>query len=426
MPQTILKNPVNVNVGATAVSLYVTGTPEAATGGGGVKPSDTLLVEGTAGQETSGVGQSGGAGADVSITAGTGGRAPNGSSNGDGGTVKINPGAPGAGAGNAASYGKILLAPDGGSVGIGTTTPDISGIGASAATLTVHKSGGRGNLELATNVDSNGASVGTLTFTNSQQSTSAKRVAEVRALEEGTTAQNRGGRLSFGTRSDGASDVSTRMIISQAGLVALGNYTPAVDLDITKNASGSRTEIRLSNISNTSNSRAFMDIHVAGSAAGNPVLNFGVSSVVSWAAGIDNADNQKLKINAWTGSSVNDGFSGTNVLTMLISGNVGVGTTSPTSKLHVAGGVQVGSPVGGDKGTGSINVANDVYRNGTPLFAMLDKACAQISALTKRLDKLEKMQKSRPSKQSKPSVKVSAVKAKKKKAVSRSAIKGKR
>jgi hypothetical protein len=44
---------------------------------------------------------------------------------------------------------------------------------------------------------------------------------------------------------------------------------------------------------------------------------------------------------------------------------VGIGTTSPTSMLHVNGGVQVGSPTAGDKGTGTINVSGDIYKNNS-------------------------------------------------------------
>lgn len=46
-------------------------------------------------------------------------------------------------------------------------------------------------------------------------------------------------------------------------------------------------------------------------------------------------------------------------------GNLGVGIKNPSSRLHVDGGVQVGSPTGGDRGTGTINVSGDIYKNGT-------------------------------------------------------------
>jgi hypothetical protein len=48
------------------------------------------------------------------------------------------------------------------------------------------------------------------------------------------------------------------------------------------------------------------------------------------------------------------------------SGNIGINMPSPTSKLHVNGGVQVGVPTGGDMGIGTINVAGDIYKDGTP------------------------------------------------------------
>jgi hypothetical protein len=71
------------------------------------------------------------------------------------------------------------------------------------------------------------------------------------------------------------------------------------------------------------------------------------------------------------------------------SGNVGIGTTTPGSKLHVNGGVQVGAPAGGDKGIGSINVSGDIYRNGTPLLQNLEEAYRTILELTQRVGRLE-------------------------------------
>ena len=83
------------------------------------------------------------------------------------------------------------------------------------------------------------------------------------------------------------------------------------------------------------------------------------------------------------------------------TGNVGIGTTAPGSKLHVNGGVQVGTPTGGDQGTGNINVSGNIYRNGTPMLAKLEKA---IVTLTKRVDRLEaQLRKSgKPAKPAKP------------------------
>src|SRR4030095_817568 len=90
------------------------GARPAATTASGAQPPNTLTVEGTTGQATTGAGQTAGAGANVAIAAGAGGAAPGGSANGSGGSVTINPGAPGGGAGTAAAYGNVVMATTGG------------------------------------------------------------------------------------------------------------------------------------------------------------------------------------------------------------------------------------------------------------------------------------------------------------------------
>jgi len=49
---------------------------------------------------------------------------------------------------------------------------------------------------------------------------------------------------------------------------------------------------------------------------------------------------------------------------LIVQGNVGIGTWLPSSSLQVVGGgIQVGLPTGGDKGSGNINIAGDIYKN---------------------------------------------------------------
>jgi len=59
-------------------------------------------------------------------------------------------------------------------------------------------------------------------------------------------------------------------------------------------------------------------------------------------------------------------FKTTTAALSVMSGNVGIGTWVPGSALQVIGGVQVGTPAGGDKGTGSINISADIYKNNSP------------------------------------------------------------
>lgn len=283
MPTTSLKNPVNVNVSTSSVCLEVSGTQAAPTTLIGAAAPAVLTVTGPAGQNTTGsTGQTAGIGAAVDIIAGPGGAAPSGSTNGRGGSVVINPGAPGAGGGTAATYGNILMATAGGQVAIGGTVPtaslDITGtlarvisgtrIGnaAASATFAVRKAN--------TNVTpvANGHEIGNFVFSG-YDGVSYVPGGRIRAVVDGP--------------------VST-------GSVPIG-----------------------------------MAFSTGGGTLGSEEGPFGNP----------NATVEQLRITS--------------------GGNIGLGIEVPTSKLHVNGGVQVGVPTDGDMGTGSINVAADIYKNGT-------------------------------------------------------------
>ena len=65
--------------------------------------------------------------------------------------------------------------------------------------------------------------------------------------------------------------------------------------------------------------------------AGDATLSFRLSGTIEYAIGIDNSDSDSFKIS--NGNSVGS----TDYLTINSSGNVGIGTTSPSAKLHVDG-----------------------------------------------------------------------------------------
>ncbi|RKX66678.1 MAG: hypothetical protein DRP42_02640 [Tenericutes bacterium] len=67
---------------------------------------------------------------------------------------------------------------------------------------------------------------------------------------------------------------------------------------------------------------------------GDAIVQYLLTGIKRWTTGIDNSDGDKFKI------SQNTDLSTDNVMTLDTSGNVGIGTTSPTSLLHV-----LGSPV---------------------------------------------------------------------------------
>jgi hypothetical protein len=241
-----------------------------------------LTVTGPAGQATTGTtGQAAGVGAGVEILAGTGGAAPSGSANAKGGSVVINPGAPGAGTGTAATYGNVLMATAGGQVAIGGTVP----------TATLDITGTATRVISGTRI---GNAVASATFAVRKANTAVTPVTNGHEI----------GNFVF-SGFDGTSYVpGGRIRVVVDGPVSSGSVPMAMVF-----STGGGT---------------------LGTEDGQP--------------GNPNATVEHVFITS--------------------SGHVGIGTGGPTSKLHVNGGVQVGVPTGGDMGTGSINVAGDIYKNG--------------------------------------------------------------
>lgn len=298
MATTFLKNPVD--------SLLLAGTAAAETASAGTKPPNTLTVTGTPGQATTGTGVAAGAGADVSITAGAGGAAPSGAVRGSGGSVTINPGAPGGGAGTAASYGDVMLATTGGRVAIGSTAP--------TASLDI-----TGSIARTISGTRIGAAAASATFAVRKANTGVTPVGNAHEI----------GNFVF-SGFDGVSYVAgARIRAVVEGAVSTGSVPMALAFSTDSGALGTDD-----------------------GTIGDP-------NVVS----------EQLRITS--------------------AGLIGIGTVTPSSKLHVIGGVQVGTPTGGDQGPGSLNVAGEIYQNGTPILQRLEEAYATIEQLKTRLDRLE-------------------------------------
>lgn len=116
---------IGVNVSPTATLHVNNSTAPSPVAANGTNATPLLQVSGGVGGETTGVNNhKGGTGASINLTAGKGGNAPFGSTNGKGGSITLQPGGSGTGAGLSGGSGNVLLAPTGvGNVGIGTATP---------------------------------------------------------------------------------------------------------------------------------------------------------------------------------------------------------------------------------------------------------------------------------------------------------------
>lgn len=119
-----------------------------------------------------------------------------------------------------------------GNVGVGTTSPNISGYGTGGTVLTVSGSAQPGGIvELSSSVTvADGNVTGDVAFDNTNLTTS-KRLALIRATLKGATSNDAGGQLDFLTKANGGS-LATALTITNAGKVGIGTATPAQALEV--------------------------------------------------------------------------------------------------------------------------------------------------------------------------------------------------
>ena len=148
-----------------------------------------------------------------------------------------------------------------------------------------------------------------------------------------------------GTTSIGSSNITKWWEIGSAlvyigGNVGIGNTAPAVSLEV-----GDATGEEIIRVSSGANSNAVLSANSFFS-TGNPLTQYIVAGGNNWVTGVDNADSDKYKISFdMTDLGTN------NFLTIQTNGNVGIGTTSPATKLTVIGNVNISD---------SLNVTNAV------------------------------------------------------------------
>lgn len=121
----------------------------------------------------------------------------------------------------------VLIAPSGGNVGIGTTSPASLGDGSSPTILQVHHSGSTtlgGLVELSTDQTATGTTVGALTFGDTGLSSADKRLAEIAVTKMNPATTGGTGDMTFSTWNNGA--YAEKMRITAAGNVGIGTSSP--------------------------------------------------------------------------------------------------------------------------------------------------------------------------------------------------------
>lgn len=149
--------------------------------------------------------------------------------------------------------------------------------------------------------------------------------------------------------------LGTTNIVPQSGNVGIGTLAPESKLHIVAGGSANPAGngLYVFNPTNSIGQDAILSSRVAGISSGDPFLSFDVSGESGWALGIDNSDLNKFKIdNTW------NSLGNATKLTIDNSGNVGIGTSLPTSKLDIAGDTRM--------------TGNPIINNGSPTIYLQD------------------------------------------------------
>jgi len=121
-----------------------------------------------------------------------------------------------------------------GMVGIGTDAPGVQTY-AGFTNLTISGSTKAGIVELITQTaDADAANVGSYRWTDKNSTAADKAVGTIQVNLSGATANNRGSRMAFYTKSDNAASQAERMRIDNVGYVGIG-CTPAATFDVLGN-----------------------------------------------------------------------------------------------------------------------------------------------------------------------------------------------
>ena len=231
-----------------------------------------------------------------------------------------------------------------GNVGIGTTAPG-------STLHVRKDTNSENNLIIENQTTGTGAGESLYLVDNTSTFTSTAQVTHLNTgyTTNGLLVANRtwftgtGGEVMLGTRdakdlifhTGGFATTNERMRIASGGNVGIGTTGPGGLLDVSKATVGGVTDFRIQNSDNTNTGSNVRNItSVGGASGGDPLLLLNILAVQDWHVGVDNSDSDKFMIG--TGGTVGSG----NVLTATIAGNVGIGTTAPDAnyKLTTVGG----------------------------------------------------------------------------------------
>ncbi|KYG64794.1 hypothetical protein AZI86_11355 [Bdellovibrio bacteriovorus] len=129
-------------------------------------------------------------------------------------------------------------------------------------------------------------------------------------------------------------------IYRATGLVGIGTNSPTETLDVHQNIGNTPLSATFANDATGATAHSVLFLKTA-SSGGDTFIRYQPDDASHiWTTGVDVSDGGKFKIAA-DSSNIGPGFG--DILTVTTAGSVGIGTTTPSAKLHVAGSVIVGN-----------------------------------------------------------------------------------
>lgn len=127
------------------------------------------------------------------------------------------------------------------------------------------------------------------------------------------------------------------------------SFTPGVLVDGSTTSSLNALHVKNNNTAN-STSNCLVNIAVGGTSAGDPTLQWAITSGETWSAGIDNSDGDKFKIKDGTHPSATPSNSGITITTGTVA-KVGINLDSPLYDLDVANTARAKTLINNSNGT---------------------------------------------------------------------------
>lgn len=233
----------------------------------------------------------------------------------------------------------------GGTLGAAGLTLEVNS-NTSRPDVAMHRSRGTAGAKTAVQLGDILGVIGTMGYGASTYGLNGYNTAIISHAAENFTDTAMGTHLSFGTTPFGSNTRTEAMRITSTGNVGIGTTSPDVDFEIEKTVAGDGVKAEINNLSTANNSYTQLVLRNGTGNSNAGIQNYQGSGIPYsvFFTGAGNTGGMYLDVLA-NAPLVFRTNAGTERMRITGAGNVGIGTVSPSSSLHVPGGAKFGTTV---------------------------------------------------------------------------------